>query len=1522
MENTSSYSLDISQLPKSFFSSFSSQVSNSTWKPLLNSLQENQRLSRVIQERESKLQELKCLPQPTHSFLSTSASESNIADLNKPQHLDKLDSLICHSQKNLKILSTKLGKLPRNLCKAMDIVQIRPESLATSEKLECLSAMEILRERFIDYTADSEEMLGYFKDILLESEAVAVGVGNDRDDLMKIVDKRVGIFQSGDSTRTKIQEAYHLIMRLEQWKSRNYQGVGENSEGLVGKQRGEAEIKMNYAEVIKKNQEIIELKERYRKKAEKLTEVCKGLAGELKKVKHCVEYELFNTWSCLIGDEGSKGVSCDVIYKKISQAQKREQMRDRLVREKLCKIKRDFEISKDFVRAGLKDMSQDFILAKDEVLKAVLGSRKQIQSCKNEFVTLRSSTKVDLEDIQENLRDFCKNKLIFAGNIEQVQKNFLKIKENSEQSASYFNNHLESFKSDIKNYKGNITKKLTSFSSKIKCLKSEKTSLKMIAVNSLKNFNTFFNNSVALLKSGKMREISQKVINLKSTQVKVRADTKHCLMNISISTVQSMNQIKNAQLSWLSCRVKTNKIELSDLKKSISKDLSEFKNIFQSLALLQNNLAENHIKSKQELAYNSQEQLSLKNDLKTSNETISLLHHKLSQANSTISLQSQGLKSLKSQHSSLKSTLKSAIDSTQAELNLQLQQVKTSSNALQTAYESLQLHSTLLESTNQTLSADLKSCRSLLLSQEKLVSDLANCKSVIPILRASLSKIKKDLIDSQAHTSSDLCLMKSHVSATSARYNRVRLHVLQLQQEKMELENKHTFLGRKLEQATEINKQLMQYQESKKTLLKRNGQRVLRKLRAFKSVLIQEKSVIKYFNRNLYEWIVPNVVMALEQKYSDREVESRYRSDEGMSRVRLQMKESREMVGEYNQEMRLAAISIKSIIEGNNKAIMNDFREQILRLVDLHSEEIGRYKRIVIAKNSYIDRLRQAQKDAFEVLRKENYELRMCVDSLLKLSITERDSIKVKLSTKLKSDLEGMKISIKNIKDEYKKENFQIQSENLHLQKILDARNSLVTPIDQLITVNQSSFQELRKICIKNYERNHQNIEENVKKLDDFSWKIVELYDEGLEIVNKYKQASYPDISPEVSLDIFDIPEAYDQELSENSCEISLTSNPDDEENKISLTTNPLMKKFSSKSNKLIRIPTLIKTIESILDEKYRIDNEALQRDRPPLTMTEYLLQYLKNQYNLMADTRLNTILHSFRTSISDPRIRFYCRLFQVFDSKPISYKLSLYLVKLRYYFNVFVNNQVIPESLNKKSDKMQITETLKRVRRLFNSDIPTGEVVLKQMMPDSLQSGTWSRICIQYYLYINGISPEKCFTSITLDPTMTETQFVHGLSKIHETFVNEGDLRQLFTEICQGILNISEFEKVFALKFYFDNHQKYNVDQMQFLNALIEGYSCMRIRHYKELQQLIVEKCGNKDRFSRDEVCLLVKALDPGAEASDIFVNGIEEVTVREFRRKIFELNVGGKGIGCFNLKSIEKIYDGKLVDEEESKA
>ena len=182
----------------------------------MNSLQENQRLSRLIQVREGKLQELKGQPQNLQNILQ-GKNHSQAQDLseNLGQNINKLDEILLKSQTNLQILCSKLGKIPKNIENAMNIVPVQPKSLTTSEKLECLEVFEMLKEKLTTISLDSEEILGYFKDIVLESEANAVNMNSDKELLMKLVDKRVEIFQSSDITRTKIQEAFHLAMKLE-----------------------------------------------------------------------------------------------------------------------------------------------------------------------------------------------------------------------------------------------------------------------------------------------------------------------------------------------------------------------------------------------------------------------------------------------------------------------------------------------------------------------------------------------------------------------------------------------------------------------------------------------------------------------------------------------------------------------------------------------------------------------------------------------------------------------------------------------------------------------------------------------------------------------------------------------------------------------------------------------------------------------------------------------------------------------------------------------------------------------------------------------------------------------------------------------------------------------------------------------------------------------------------------------------------------------------------------------------------
>ena len=420
---------------------------------------------------------------------------------------------------------------------------------------------------------------------------------------------------------------------------------------------------------------------------------------------------------------------------------------------------------------------------------------------------------------------------------------------------------------------------------------------------------------------------------------------------------------------------------------------------------------------------------------------------------------------------------------------------------------------------------------------------------------------------------------------------------------------------------------------------------------------------------------------------------------------------------------------------------------------------------------------------------------------------------------------------------------------------------------------------------------------------------------EKLEMLKKQRISRKTEVSelisfeiPDYDIEISEIQENFSFEISDIK-EVSYCSVIEDESS-TSFRNNKLLKMYDPKIKTTWRLQSLTKLIEKVLNNKFKDDFSLLDKSKEPLTMSEYLISLLFKESPTLAEKKICEVLNTFRSLQSNPQVKFYCRLFQVFEPNPISYKLSLYIIKMRYFFNVFIGKQVIPESHKKRVDKMQVTVILKTTRKLFNSDIETGRVVLKYLKPENISNIVWTVTCIEYYLYYKNILPIDCFNAITNKRTITETEFVNGLSKLHETYVNEFDLRDLFSSQCTGLMTVEEFTKLFDLDSFFKRNQTYMVDQIQFLNALVEGYTAMRIRHYKEVENIIVNKCGKKQVLTKVDACKVLGELGASTGLEKVF-GDVEEFLARDLKRKIFELNIGGKGIGCYNLKSIERISD-----------
>ena len=100
----------------------------------------------------------------------------------------------------------------------MDLVLKDPSTMLPGEKFECLSGIELLREKLSDLILNSDEILSFFKDIALECEAIGSSFKFSQETLLRFADKREEIFVSKELNRVKIQNLYRLVMNLESWK--------------------------------------------------------------------------------------------------------------------------------------------------------------------------------------------------------------------------------------------------------------------------------------------------------------------------------------------------------------------------------------------------------------------------------------------------------------------------------------------------------------------------------------------------------------------------------------------------------------------------------------------------------------------------------------------------------------------------------------------------------------------------------------------------------------------------------------------------------------------------------------------------------------------------------------------------------------------------------------------------------------------------------------------------------------------------------------------------------------------------------------------------------------------------------------------------------------------------------------------------------------------------------------------------------------------------------------------------------
>ena len=1697
MENSGSFSLE-SNLPKSFFSSFSSNLSlNSTWKPILTSLQENQRLSRLIQVRESKLQELSTNHLSTKSqFISQPYSE----DFPFAES-DRLTEILALSQKNLKVLSFKIGLVPKNLLKAMDLVLKDPSSMLPGEKFECLSGIELLREKLSDLILNSDEILSFFKDIALECEATGSSFKFSQETLLRFADKREEIFVSKELNRVKIQNLYRLVMNLESWKCRK--GVFVEEFDSNSRIKYEDCVKETLEELGKKEQELRNVQEYYREKIQGLDRKVKGLAAGLKKLRHCVEFELFSSWTALVGNEFSNEPSCSMIIKKVGKYQEGVKMKNFEVLKRFqCfkevdreGISKEIENVKEFFREKglvLGEMCQKLIEVNRKVEKELVESRNECESMGKMIKDYKNKV-LEHEQKEKMMKKYLKDKVfeIISGlkaDFHETKGRYLEFIEANQQLFSQFcrivgvADKLQVIKADFNTIKTNTKRELTEY------IKDQ-------------------NKTVALRVEGIYKTLNLSVLDLKKEFSIEKYEIKGILSDYwKFMEIELLKLIKNSEELKVELEINknVNRIkqldltqEIDKLKKEIcvlkEKQVFETENFEQFRVSIQKELKENIeqktdlLKEIEEVTVNfkvSDRQIIEKNDkieecqsimqdlaftlesnskkLKENNDFIQELQSSLDQSKLKVaeltkkySESENSLKSLSESLSSKDLELKTAFNSLsncEKQLECSLSTQKSQENSLKSLSESLlskdlELKSTFnyLSNCEKQLECSLSAHKSQNLLINSLSSSLSKAKHLITTLKSlqpDLRNLFKTVASQKSETFEDFETLKSLISNTSQSQQDLSFQLASLQSSYSHLQSSNNNLFSQIQDLKSQNQLYLCKNKELKTKFISKLAKLKRKVRSFNMVLGHEKVVVKKTHQEVFEYLKraleglksfvegneegKNVdetqlkvtyaelskvnqlkiaeleaerssfaqlnsmnqlkiaeleaekenlatscslsqlkiaeLEAEKEKYAQlssinqqriTELEAEKENFSQLSPLNLQ--KMNELEAEKEKYAKLSSLNQLKIAEleadkekfnklsstsglkvpeleaeiVNLKNSQKDLTEKFQRTEDLNKNLESLIQQLQSSENSLKSELESSKTNsiateqaltssltslktlksklaiplkAITSFRDLNNTLRSSVTKLLQSSTFEIEGFRIKLFEQVKNDIGKIRKNLEFLMENYKEERNLVHEKIEKIKETVDLDREAIEPVKGYLKDNQENIEALNETFERNSVLAQKNIEENVKKLEDVCCKIEGFRVRGYELLNKYSKDSETDLFDQVS----EISENFSVDASDHN----LSSVIFEDELKNSVTNNELLKMYNPSVKSCCRLPYLIKSLEKILNNKFKDDLALLAKNKEPLSMSEYLYNSLYKESPALAEKKICELLNSFRENQTDSRVKFYCRLFQVFEPNPISYKLSLYIIKMRHFFNLFIGKQVIPESHKKRVDKMQVTVILKTTRKLFNSDVETGKVVLKNLKPENMIGTVWSITCIDYYLYSKSLTPGDCFKTITQQQTITEEEFVYGLSKVHDTFVNENDLHDLFNSQSTGLMAVEELTKLFDLDTFFKRNQTYMVDQLQFLNALIEGYTAMRIRHYKEVENIIIKKCGKKQILGKPDVASVLNDLNANFNLEKIFEK-TEEISARDLKKKIFELNIGGKGIGCYNLKSIGGISD-----------
>ena len=224
-----------------------------------------------------------------------------------------------------------------------------------------------------------------------------------------------------------------------------------------------------------------------------------------------------------------------------------------------------------------------------------------------------------------------------------------------------------------------------------------------------------------------------------------------------------------------------------------------------------------------------------------------------------------------------------------------------------------------------------------------------------------------------------------------------------------------------------------------------------------------------------------------------------------------------------------------------------------------------------------------------------------------------------------------------------------------------------------------------------------------------------------------------------------------------------------DEESRILLETNTIMiqyKQIKGKTEKPMKCTKIFKFLEDLMDEKFETDKKDIKEFRKMRSMTEFMMESLQRKFGIqsLALNFLRQFIPGFYQIYleNNKYAIFFARLLQLFDPKPVTYSLALFLVKVRTDFYPLIEkfDRVMhvhgKKVINKKAAATGglafVSDVIELVYSIFGGDRDSGTKALEIMKPENVTNEDFVLFKICHQMAKLGLTPEQIFHSLDKD--------------------------------------------------------------------------------------------------------------------------------------------------------------------------